>query len=119
MHPNFYSFYPKSIDSRTPLTADNMGGDIYCILFHAVFWLIVVILIERSRNGAFEKTINMMSCKRIPPAKSDDEILLDEDVYQEEKRVETRCKDSHVSVNKFGKVYTVPCGEPILAVEKT
>ena len=95
-----------------------MGGDISVILFHAVFWSIFVTLTERSRYSLVEKLANAISCKKIPPPKSDKEIPQDEDVVQEEKRVQARCKDSHVAVNRFRKVYTVPCGEPILAVEK-
>ena len=43
---------------------------------------------------------------------------MDQDVLDEEKRVEDECAQSQVCVNKFHKMYTVPFGEPILAVGK-
>jgi len=54
----------------------------------------------------------------LPSKKSNEELQLDPDVLQEEKRVQTECKDSLVRVDKFRKVYRVPFGKPILAVEK-
>lgn len=43
--------------------------------------------------------------------------MLDQDVLQEEKRVQND-KQGLVRVDKFRKVYRVPFGKPILAVEK-
>lgn len=62
----------------------NIGGDVYMIVFHGVFWLLVVVLIENSRTGLYE---TLVSCRKLPEPKSSDEIKMDEDVYQEEKRV--------------------------------
>ena len=42
--------------------------------------------------------------------------MLEEDVQEEELRVEKHYRDSHVAVNKFRKMYNVPCSDPILAV---
>jgi ABC-type multidrug transport system ATPase subunit len=55
--------------------------------------------------------------RKYPQPRSDSELKLDEDVIEEEKRVQN-CEQHSVCVNKFRKIYTVPMSPPILAVEK-
>ena len=54
---------------------------------------------------------------KYPTSKSDSELSLDQDVLDEEVRVQS-CSEHSVCVNKFRKVYSVPFSKPILAVEK-
>lgn len=68
-------------------------------------------MIERTPKGYFEKFYG----KKIEKKNIEN---LDPDVLAEEKRVEDNCANSQVCVNSFRKVYSVPFGEPILAVEK-
>lgn len=103
---------PASIAPRLPMALDNIGGDLYTLVFHAVFWWLVFILIERMPKEYYQKHFGKKIEKKFHQN-------LDQDVIEEEKRVEQFCAQSQVCVNKFRKVYSVPFGDPILAVENT
>lgn len=61
---------------------DNIGGDISTIIFHAVFWWVIFIIIENIPKGYFDRGITVTKKDR-----SD----IDSDVVEEEMRVEKRC----------------------------
>jgi hypothetical protein len=46
---------PSTIQPRFPMEMANIGGDLYTLVFHAVFWWLVFIIIERTPKGYFEK----------------------------------------------------------------
>ena len=79
------------------------------MMFHAIFWWFVFILIERIPKGYFERGISVTKKDR-----SD----LDDDVVEEEKRVSEKCQNSQVCVDKFSKAYKVAFRDPIVAVEQ-
>ena len=54
-------------------------------MFLAIFWTAVLIYMESRNLGLFENTCT--SDKGMPAKKSDEELNLDEDVRDEEKRV--------------------------------
>lgn len=96
---------------------DLQGGNVLVLCLHFIVWMIVLVMIE---NGAFNWTnhvINLFPKKRIP-AKTIYQLMLDDDVLEEEKRVE---KDSSlkVTVQKFRKVYPGLFRAPVKAVERT
>lgn len=95
---------------------ENMGGDLLILGIHFVAWTIFVLLVE---IGAFNWLKYLLFCiKRNVPPKQD--LDLDEDVVEEEKRVEETPKDHlKVRVHKFRKVYSALFKPPFLAVEKT
>lgn len=71
----------------------NIGGDLYTLVFHAVFWWLVFIIIERTPKGYFEKLFQ--SKKDLEKQKNlEDPLDLDEDVVEEEKRVQETCQES-------------------------
>ena len=61
---------------------DNIGGDLYTLVFHAVFWWIIFIIIEKLPKDYFEKKFGKKIERREIPN-------LDQDVVDEETRVET------------------------------
>ena len=79
------------------------------MIFHAVFWWFLFILIEKIPKGYFEKGITI-------PKK--DRSELDEDVIEEENRVSSNCQNSQICVDKFSKAYKVAFKDPIVAVEQ-
>lgn len=93
------------------------GGNVLVICLHFAVWLLVLIAIEM---GAFNWTlrlINWLPKNRIPP-KPVDSLNLDEDVIEEEKRVE-RDPNLKVRVSQFRKVYPGFFRRPVQAVERT
>ena len=62
------------------MSLDNIGGDLYTLLFHAVFWWIVFIIIEKLPKDYFEKKFG----KQIERKEISD---LDQDAIEEERRV--------------------------------
>lgn len=115
-YPDREDLLPYPIMQFDPLHPTSLGGDVMVLGFLAVFWTAVFIYAESQPDGAFEK---MFSSKiGMPTKKSDEELKLDQDVLQEEKRVQNESQNSLVRVDKFRKVYRVPFGKPILAVEK-
>lgn len=96
-----------------------MGGDVLALCIHFVFWSLVLIFIE---NGAFSWIKNLISYmpKNNIPAKEDAALALDEDVIQEDLRVEaTNSSDMKVRVHRFRKIYPSLFRKPILGVERT
>ena len=65
---------PNSINAVFPMDLDNIGGDIKTMIFHAIFWWFIFIIIERIPKGYFERGITVPKTDR-----SD----LDEDVLEE------------------------------------
>ena len=76
---------PYDVDKDKPLDPNCLGGDILILMFLAVFWTAVFVYMESRNSGLFE---NMCTSDRgMPAKKSDEELNLDEDVRDEEKRV--------------------------------
>jgi len=94
-----------------------IGGDVLVLCLHFVLWLFVLFLIEAGAFSCFGKILNFLPKNRIPP-KNIDSLNLDEDVLEEEKRVEV-ATDLKVRVNKFRKVYPSLFRAPVQAVERT
>jgi hypothetical protein len=69
---------PESFNAFLPMLPENIGGDINTIIFHAIFWWFIFIIIERIPKGYFERGVKITKRDR-----SD----LDQDVQQEEIRV--------------------------------
>jgi len=99
------------------LDINAMGGDILLLCMHGVFWTLILIMIEARVFRKLDGLFNICRGKKIPP-KTD--LKLDEDVIEEENRVEAANKDNmKVRVNKFRKTYDRIFKKPFLAVEKT
>ena len=93
-----------------------MGGDIVALAIHFVVWTSILILIE---VGAINWIWNALICNK-DAIKPRDNLDLDEDVLNEERRVEETSKDQmKVRVNKFRKVYNTGFSKPYCAVERT
>lgn len=106
-----------------------MGGDVAFNIIHFIFWTILLIILEGGLLSCLRRNCR---CKRkITPRSSLD---LDEDVIEEEQRIEQYVK-SHsgkpmknlkntgsdkmpVCVHDFRKVYSLGCTKSHLAVEK-
>ena len=86
------------------------------LAIHFLLWTLVLILVE---TGIFEKVWNKMPFnRRLLTARED--LVLDDDVIEEEERVEGASKDEmRVRVNKFRKVYNTLWRKPHCAVERT
>lgn len=81
-----------------------VGGNILIICLHAAFWTIMLILIEARAFRWVDSIFNCCRGKKIPERT---DLVLDEDVVEEENRVDAISKDDiKVRVNKFRKVYT-------------
>lgn len=96
-----------------------IGGNVLVLCLHFLFWSLLLILIE---YGAFSWVNNLISVmgKNKIPAKDDAALALDEDVIEEDKRVEaTNSSDMKVRVHRFRKIYPSLFRKPILAVERT
>ena len=93
-----------------------MGGDLLLLGCHFVFWTAILILIEA---GGF-RCLRNYTCRKKDIPKPATDLILDEDVLEEEKRVEeTPPNMMNVRVNKFRKVYTTIFGKPFKAVERS
>lgn len=92
----------------------NMGGDLLLCGVHFLVWTVVLLLLETG-------SLDCLKCwgrkqKSVPPRES---IELDEDVTEEERRVEaTGPGQLKVRVNKFRKVYAGLSGKALVAVER-
>lgn len=94
-----------------------IGGDILLACVHGAFWIIVLVLIEARAFRWVDRLFFCLRGKRIPP-RSD--LVMDEDVLEEEKRVESLPVNAlKVRVNKFRKGYERVFKPMFLAVERT
>ncbi len=99
------------------LDLEAIGGDILLICIHGIFWTIILIMIEARAFTWVEKCLSCLNGRKVPP-KTD--LILDDDVLAEEKRVESLPKDKvQVRVDKFRKGYERAFKPMYLAVEKT
>ena len=95
-----------------------MGGNILVLCLHFIVWGLVVIIIEAGAFNWVTKVINLLGKNRIEP-KSDEQLNLDEDVIEEQERVDNSGTDLKVRVQRFRKVYPSLFRDPVLAVERT
>jgi ATP-binding cassette subfamily A (ABC1) protein 3 len=96
---------------------DAIGGDVLLNCIHGIFWIIILILIEARALRWVDRLFNCCRGKRVPPRT---DLVLDEDVLEEEKRVERTPKDQlKVRVDKFRKGYERLFKPMYLAVERT
>lgn len=105
-------------DLNKPDTDINaIGGDILLSCVHAVFWTVMLILIETRALRCLGNVFNLCRGRKINERT---DLVLDEDVVEEENRVAKLEPDQiKVRVDKFRKVYTQAFRKPFLAVEKT
>ena len=106
----------KDLDIQD-LGLNAIGGDILIICLHGVFWTMMLVIIE---SGGFQWIGKCLACLngRKVPIKHD--LVLDDDVLAEEKRIESLSKDKiQVRVDKFRKGYETAFKPMYLAVEKT
>jgi ATP-binding cassette, subfamily A (ABC1), member 3 len=96
---------------------DLIGGDVLVLCLHFVFWTFVLFIIESGSFKCLGGVYKMFSKNRIP-LKDDATLALDEDVIEEDNRVEV-AKDLKVKVHRFRKVYPGLFRSPVLAVERT
>jgi len=64
-----------------------MGGNVLALCLHFVFWMLVVAIIEAGAFNWTGRLAYLLPKNKIPP-KTDNQLALDEDVVEEEKRVE-------------------------------
>ena len=108
---------------RADLKVDNnldvslIGGEIYALLAHCAGWTLLLILIEAGILRWLTKLPMLLPKNWIKP-KTLQELDLDEDVREEEERVE-RDTEMPVRVHGFRKVYPSVFRKPVLAVERT
>ena len=99
------------------LDLEAIGGDILLLCIHGIFWTIILILIE---VRAFRWIGKCLSCLNGRKVLVRNDLVLDEDVLAEEKRIETLPKNKvQVRVDKFRKGYERAFKPMFLAVEKT
>jgi ABC-type multidrug transport system ATPase subunit len=101
---------------------DNLGGDwLGLITIMIVHWAIFIKCENMSWNKVEQWAEGTWLSKHLvhkyPEPKSLGQLELDEDVVEEEQRVQ-KSTDHSVCVNKFRKIYSVPFSKPILAVER-
>ena len=89
----------------------NMGGDIWGLIYHAIIWNVILIMIEAN---LFEFLSQWYCGHEIVPKK---DLAMDEDVEDEEDRVDQN-EDERIRVHKLRKVYTQCMRRPFLAVER-
>lgn len=94
-----------------------IGGNVLVLMLHCALWLLVLLLIEAGAFSWTSRVLALLGKNRIPP-KSDEQLNLDEDVVEEERRVES-AGELKVRVSKFRKVYPGLFREAVLAVERT
>ena len=68
-----------------------IGGDILLACVHGAFWIIVLVLIEARAFRWVDKLFSCLRGKRIPPRT---DLVFDEDVIEEERRVENTPKEA-------------------------
>jgi ATP-binding cassette, subfamily A (ABC1), member 3 len=95
-----------------------IGGEIYALLAHFVGWTIILILIEAGALRWIAKLPLILPKNRIP-SKTLADLELDEDVVEEENRVENADSTMPVRVQGFRKVYPSVFRKPVVAVERT
>lgn len=96
---------------------DFNGGNLLVIMLHFTFWIILLFFIELGAFNWVGKIGSLIGRNNIMPLGN--EILnLDEDVIEEEDRVEN-AKGLQIRVNKFRKIYPGVIRKPVLAVERT
>jgi len=99
------------------LDLDAIGGDILLNCVHGIFWSIILILIEARAFRWVDKIFACCRGKKVPPRT---DLVLDEDVLEEEKRVESLPRDAlKVRVDRFRKGYERLFQPMYLAVERT
>jgi hypothetical protein len=82
----------------------NMGGDIMVLCIHFIFWTIILIVIESTSCSACKRCPDKLKKNRLGYNK---DLNLDEDVIEEEQRVENApASEMKVKVKGFRKVYT-------------
>ena len=101
---------------------DLVGGNVLVLCLHFIFWLLVLVLIER---GWFEwtgKILNLLPKNSIPP-KDVESLNLDDDVLAEESKIENLSdqekRDMKIRVHGFRKIYPSLFRDSIVAVERT
>ena len=95
------------------------GGNVLLLCLHFIVWLIVLFFIELGVFDWTKKIVNLLGKNRIPP-KTDQQLQLDEDVVEEEEKVNLMNPSQlKVRVNKFRKIYPGLFRKPVLAVERT
>ena len=94
-----------------------IGGDLYALLGHFLGWTLILALIEAGALRWLAKLPLILKKNRVPP-KTEEELQLDEDVKEEEDRVNKRL-DMPVRVHGFRKVYSSVFRKPVVAVERT
>ena len=68
-----------------------MGGDILLACCHFLFWIIVLVLIEARAFRWVDRLFSCLRGKRVPPRT---DLVFDEDVIEEERRVESTPKEA-------------------------
>jgi len=64
-----------------------MGGNVLALCMHFVFWMLILAIIEAGAFNWIGRLAYIFPKNKIPP-KTDDKLALDEDVVEEERRVE-------------------------------
>lgn len=99
------------------LDLEAIGGDILLLCIHGIFWTIILILIEVRAFRWIERCLSCFNGRKVPVR---NDLVLDDDVLAEEKRIESLSKDKvQVRVDKFRKGYERAFKPMYLAVEKT
>ncbi len=81
-----------------------IGGDVLLLMVHFIFWLLILVLIELDVFHCITSLPERFSNNKVKPR---EDLNLDEDVVEEENRVENTSPDQmKVRVKKFRKVYT-------------
>lgn len=67
-----------------------VGGNILIICIHFIFWLIILFLIEAGAFNCFRSVFDKCKKNQIKPK---EDLILDDDVIEEEKRVANASAD--------------------------
>ena len=102
-------------DSNYDITL--VGGDILVICLHFIVWMLVLVLIELGFFNWTGRLASALGKNKIQP-KDDRTLDLDDDVIEEERRVQASA-DMKVRVHRFRKIYPSLFSKPVLAVEKS
>lgn len=89
---------PRKLFRWEPMYPNSLGGDVLVLLFLAVFWTSLFIYIESQPEGAFDNWLSFWSSGDMPDKLTDEQLNLDIDVKNEQKRVKEKSKNSLVSV---------------------
>lgn len=98
------------------MALENIGGDMIALGVHAVFWTLVLIMIEAGLFKWWDWLPVALPKNRVPPLPS---LQLDDDVLAEEELVKNSQDPLPVKVDRFRKIYPSVFRKPVVAVERT